>query len=80
MTFIFAMLLLIAPQSAEAYIDPGGISFAVQALLAAIFGGALALRLYWQKFRTYVSRLFSEKDKTADSASETVPAESSKKP
>ncbi len=34
------------------YLDPGSGSYLLQILLAAILGGAFALKLYWNKIRS----------------------------
>jgi len=49
-------LFLLAPASAHAYIDPGTGSYLLQALVAGAMGGAMALKLYWQKVKAFFSR------------------------
>jgi hypothetical protein len=49
------------------YLDPGSGSFLLQLLLAAILGGAFAIKIYWKKIKT----LFSGKKEPAET-SETV--------
>ena len=34
------------------YLDPGSGSFLLQLLLAALLGGAFAIKIYWKKIRT----------------------------
>ena len=65
---LVALFLLIVPQSADAYIDPGGVSFILQALLATAVAGVVTARLYWQRFTTYMRGLFSHKKNVLSSA------------
>ncbi|MBK8164846.1 MAG: hypothetical protein IPK64_02660 [bacterium] len=39
------------PAPAQAYVDPGSGSLAVQGIIAAILGVGLTLRLYWRRIR-----------------------------
>jgi hypothetical protein len=43
--------------SVLAYLDPGTGSFALQLLLAGVFSGMYAIKLYWARFRDLVCRL-----------------------
>ena len=49
-----------------AYLDPGSGSYLLQLLVAAALGGLLLLRLYWQKVRSFVRRVFTGKDEQPD--------------
>jgi hypothetical protein len=47
---------LLAPLAREAlYLDPGSGSFLVQLLLAALLGGAFAVKIYWRKIKAFVT-------------------------
>ena len=47
---MFSILFYLAPQlSQKAYLDPGSGSFLLQIILAALLGGAFAIRMYWKK-------------------------------
>jgi hypothetical protein len=37
------------------YLDPGSGSFLIQLLLAALLGGAFAIKIYWKKIKTLFS-------------------------
>lgn len=54
----FLLSLLLIPTLAQAYIDPGGLSFVIQILVASFVGALVAMRIYWQKFKDTVSNLF----------------------
>ena len=58
--FLITMLCLLATD-AHAYIDPASGSFIIQALLAAIMGGVLAIGLYWRKVKNFFAKLFQHK-------------------
>ncbi len=45
------------------YIDPGTGSLIIQLILGALFGGLVALKLFWANVKRFLSRLFSRKDK-----------------
>lgn len=49
-------LLLFAAAPARAYVDPGSASFFVQALIGTVLGAVVAVRLYWQKIKTFFRR------------------------
>jgi hypothetical protein len=44
------------------YLDPGSGSFLLQILLAALLGGALAIKIYWKKIKA----LFTGKKENAE--------------
>ena len=47
-------LLMFAPRTASAYIDPGAGSFVVQAVIAMFAGVAVVGRLYWGKIKKFL--------------------------
>ena len=53
-------LVILVPQTASAYIDPGAGSFVVQAVIAMIAGIAVAGRLYWSKLKGLLGIASSE--------------------
>ncbi len=63
-----AALLVAAPQPAHAYVDPGSASMFFQILIGSLLGAVVALKLYWQKLRSYFRRGSpdSKKDSGAD--------------
>ncbi len=54
---VLAGLLLVAPTSVFAYLDPGAGSMLLQMLIGGIVAGLYTLKLYWQKVRGFLSRL-----------------------
>jgi len=53
---IFAHTMLL--QDAYAYIDPGTGSYFFQLLVASLFAGMYAVRLYWAKIRSFFAKVF----------------------
>ena len=49
-------MALIAPSPAYGYLDPGTGSLIVQVAIAAVVGIGAALKLYWGKVKTVLSR------------------------
>jgi hypothetical protein len=58
---IQSMPLVFAVQ-AHAYIDPGTGSMVVQAFLAAIAAGAVAVGVFWRRLKDLCARLFGRKE------------------
>ncbi len=48
-----AIVLLMAAGSAQAYLDPGTGGMILQAIVGAIVGGLITLKLYWAKIKNY---------------------------
>lgn len=46
---LLAVLVLVAPTPAEAYLDPGSGSMLLQLLLGGVAGIAVLFRLYWRR-------------------------------
>jgi hypothetical protein len=47
--FLLAMFLLVPLVSASAYVDPGTGSMVIQAVIAAVVGGAAIIGAFWRK-------------------------------
>jgi len=58
--------LLLNPQSAYAYVDPGTGSLAIQAILGFVFAGLLLIKTYWHRLKWLVKRPFQSRQETAD--------------
>jgi hypothetical protein len=59
-----AATALLAPASAHAqYLDPGAGSIIVQAVVAAVFGIGVTVKLYWHRISAFLHRGGSGKDK-----------------
>lgn len=54
--------LALTAENAYGYLDPGSGSFILQALVAALLGSALALKIFWGKCRAFFVRRFSKSD------------------
>lgn len=60
------LVLLAAAPDAHAYIDPGTGNAVLQAIIAALLGAGLALKLFWQRIRAFFAQLFSKRSKADD--------------
>jgi len=49
-------ILLILPTPSFAYLDPATGSMIIQGIIGAIAGLLVAVKLYWQKIRSFFSR------------------------
>ncbi len=50
------LVILTVSRPAYAYLDPGSISMFIQALVAAAVGSLVAIRLFWYKIKTFLTR------------------------
>ena len=53
--------ILILTNDAFAYIDPGTGSMILQAIIGAIIGSAMFIKIFWGKIKSVCSRIFGEK-------------------
>jgi hypothetical protein len=51
----WALIFVLIPRDAWAYLDPGTGSLLLQAAAASIFAGMLTIKLYWQRLVAFVS-------------------------
>ncbi len=59
--FIYVnVILLLFPNPAFAYLDPGTGSYIIQIIIGALVGTLFALKMYWKKIATLASNLFSK--------------------
>lgn len=49
-----------------AYLDPGAGSQMLQFLLAGLLAGLFALKMFWQRIRSFLSKLFSRGPNSSD--------------
>ena len=56
--------MLLLPEPAHAYLDPGTGSYIFQLLLAGLFGAAFAIKLFWAKIKAFVTGAASGKRRT----------------
>ena len=68
MSLSAAGLFAVASEAAYAYLDPGTGSMLLQALIGAVAGAWIVLRLYWDKIKGFFSR-FGRKRKSPENIS-----------
>ena len=56
---LLIMSLLLIPQPAYAYLDPGTGSYVLQLVLGALVGMLFALKVFWRNIRTYLGNFLS---------------------
>ncbi|MEE3329312.1 MAG: hypothetical protein VX246_00465 [Myxococcota bacterium] len=59
---LLGVVAVLVPTEAYAYIDPGTGSYVVQAIVAAVAGGAMAMRMYWDRVKAFLRGEASEDD------------------
>ncbi|HAR98662.1 MAG TPA: hypothetical protein DCS11_07205 [Syntrophus sp. (in: bacteria)] len=63
---MLCVLLCLSPGDAFGYIDPGGGSYALQLLLAGLFGALFALKVFWKSVKAAILGWFSRGKKGSD--------------
>jgi hypothetical protein len=58
-----AAFLLLLPQKAFAYVDPGTGSMIFQLIAAGLFMASLAIKIFWGKIKAFFSTFFSKKQR-----------------
>jgi hypothetical protein len=58
---LILVLQFILLQNAFAYLDPGTGSYVFQILVGAFIGGLFAIKIFWQKVKTFFVKLLSRK-------------------
>jgi len=56
-------ILIVFVDKAEAYIDPGTGSMILQAMIAAIAGSAVAIKIFWKRIKYFYLRLIGKAKK-----------------
>jgi hypothetical protein len=51
--------MLLFPEYAHAYLNPGTGSFIFQLIIAALLGGLLTIKIYWSKLKSFFKEIFS---------------------
>ena len=54
--FVLLLIFISVPTSAYAYMDLGTGTLIVQGILAAVVGGFVAFKLYWQKISEFICK------------------------
>lgn len=65
-----AAVLFSYTEQAYAYLDPGTGSMLLQALIGAVAGAVVVIRLYWAKIKSFVSRFGHNRESSEDISSE----------
>jgi hypothetical protein len=60
---LVAALLLLAPDTAHAYLDPGTGSYVLQMIIAGVLGAAFAVKMYWFRIKRFVAGIFSKNER-----------------
>lgn len=60
--FFIALYLVLVPQKAHAYLDPGTGSYILQVLAAVLFAGLFVLKTWWTQVKHVISKLFGRKE------------------
>ena len=50
-----AVALVLLPNTALAYIDPGTGSFVIQGIIAAVVGAGFAVKMYWHRIKSLLT-------------------------
>jgi len=53
---LIVIALLLVPGEAFAYLDPGTGSMILQGVLAALFGAAFTIKLYWHRLKNMFTK------------------------
>jgi len=54
------LVVFFTPTFAHAYIDPGTLSVALQAIVGAVVGVFIAVKMYWTKIRYFIKNIFGK--------------------
>lgn len=64
--FYVGLYLVLVPQPAHAYLDPGTGSYILQIAAAALFGSLFALKVWWRQITGFVGNMLSRKEKKSE--------------
>ena len=57
--FFVVIIIFLYPSTSYAYLDPGTGSILLQAILGAIAAGFMTISIWWQKFKSFISKIFN---------------------
>ena len=66
LTFFTILYLVLFPQRAHAYLDPGTGSYVLQIAAALLFGSLFLIKTWWHQIKHMVLRIFGRKDKLSE--------------
>jgi hypothetical protein len=58
-----AVLALLVPYDAHAYLDPGTGSYVLQMIIAGLLGAAFAIKMSWVRIKRFITGLFTRNDR-----------------
>jgi hypothetical protein len=61
---VFFLFSLVFPKGANAYLDPGNVSFLTQIVVASLAGGAYLVATSWKKIKSILSKFFPRPNKS----------------
>jgi hypothetical protein len=63
LALVAALVLVLLPSPALAYIDPGTGSFVIQGIIAAIVGAGIAIKMFWHRIKSlFTGKSISSED------------------
>lgn len=60
---ILSFVSIIFVETGYAYLDPGAGSYVLQIVIAFVFGGLVAIKMFWVKIRTFLGNFFYGKER-----------------
>ena len=64
--YVYLITLVLIPNNAYAYLDPGTGSIILQAILGFIAASVATISFYWSKVKLFFSKKFNKEKKTQD--------------
>ena len=58
-SIIPALFILGGPEKIDAYLDPGTGSIIIQVVIGVAVGGLFAVKIFWNRIKTFFKNLFS---------------------
>ena len=68
--FYFFVSIIMFPEDAFAYLDPGTGSIILQAIMGFLAASITAISIYWSKFKSLISKLFKKKKEEKSNSNE----------
>ncbi len=62
LSIVLVFSCMIFPGYAHAYLDAGTGSAIIQMIIAVFLGGLCAIKIFWNKIKTFYGKLFSRKN------------------
>ena len=66
LALVAAVVLVLLPSPALAYIDPGTGSFLIQGIIAAVVGAGIAIKMFWHRIKSALTGKSIDEDDDAD--------------